>query len=31
MEIQEFSPGKIIGRWEASKNIVIYKIDKKGK
>ena len=31
MEIQKFSPNKIIGRWETGKNIVIYKIDKKGK
>ena len=31
MEIEEFSPVKIIGQWQTTKGIVVYKLSKKGK
>lgn len=31
MEIEEFSPEKIIGQWQSTKEIVVYKLSKKGK
>lgn len=31
MEIQEFRPGKIVGKWAIEKRIIVYKLEKKGK